>query len=767
MSTSSPSNFVDPTTNLCATCADIFTGEWQPQLRGWKKRPEFPADPLNPQPAFGTAYEHGQMSYVHKSAAPPTLSFPHHDVSALRESASTCPLCRIVARAFDASDKVDNGRIDYMEGRKPKGRDRWNEEEIAGAKGYVFIYTERGKTSKLIFRYHVHQFWKENRSIDVNPLVSEREGNMKDVKLEMYDLADDKNKHFLEWKTQGGTIERLMRWLKEDDSEYTKLLAKLPVRELPTRLLHLEPGSPDPVVRLIDQTSSNVSAETPYIALSHSWGKSVPLQLKSELLETFTTTGIAFGDLPRTFQDAIKLTLQLGVSYIWIDSLCIIQDSTSDWLHEAQRMATVYTFSYLTIAASASISSATGLTPIRPHPQTVIVQPTWTGWIREWGLTSNQTLRIDDPWPDIFFHSIISAPLNQRGWTYQEYILSPRILHCTAGEWWWRTISGKYLRDRGIFRETSTELYQFYTGPISLTWPDSRFFYAATDREREYTPTIMVWDRLASQYNQRALTKRRDKLVALGAVAQIFGRILDLPVDKEGEFVAGCWKSHLPLGLVWMAAEKAERYHIEPDDEDANYVIPSWSWASVDGLVRFTDFRSLNGDKVFDGMPEVVDVGVTTLGGPFGPVTSGYIILKGPLFRILASKEVKDLKEHSWYRKFNVLASDGSTVCEQSGNEFCLDSWKSRIDTWDKDREMHFAVLDPKNESGSHYFALLLEKVAGEGRGVYKRIGSSGFNWTGSTDLLQAVKEQGKEMLTSEDYIEVDPESGHYTYKIL
>lgn len=73
-----------------------------------------------------------------------------------------------------------------MEGRKPYGVAAWSGEEVAKAKGYVFIYTEKDKTSRLVFRYHVYEDWAANRNMDVNPKVGEREGNVKDVTLDMH-----------------------------------------------------------------------------------------------------------------------------------------------------------------------------------------------------------------------------------------------------------------------------------------------------------------------------------------------------------------------------------------------------------------------------------------------------------------------------------------------------------------------------------------------------------------------------------------------------
>ncbi|KAL6879042.1 heterokaryon incompatibility domain-containing protein [Trichoderma novae-zelandiae] len=695
-----------PPSPLCSTCNGIFTGKWLPQLSGWKraaKRPGAPPDPFNPEPAFGTAYDHGMAPFVHGRGAPPTLSYPHHPVEGLRLSGASCALCRTVVLAFDALHPRNDVVTDYMEGRKPYGVAVWGREEVAKAKG----------------------------NMDVNPTVGEREGNVKDVTLDMHDLSKKNNKHLIAWMDRGSTIQRVTQFLNET-SDFAKDLPKSLVRELPTRLLHLTPGSPGPTVRLIDGANASLDVNTPYIALSHSWGNTMPIQLVVSRLSEFAN-GIAISDLPATFRDAAALTLALGVSYLWIDSLCIVQDSASDWLREAQRMASVYAFSHLAIAASASKNPTTGLSP-SPRPRTVIVRPTWTGYIQEWGLQPGQTLRITNPWNQEFGNTIVSAPLNRRGWTFQEYALSPRVLHCTDGEWWWNGIGD------GIYRETSIEPIRFFTG--------------------------------LGSYNQRALTKRKDKLVAFGAVAQIFGQVTGLPVDTPGEYAAGTWRSYLPFGLHWAVGENAERYVLQPGAEDEDYVIPSWSWASMDGLVRFHDGRSLKEtrEEQCKGMPRVVDVQVITEGGPFGPVKSGYITLHGPIFRIRASRKARDHKESGFYRECTALRSDGSTAWKIDGQEFALDSWKGRLDKWADDREMYLMMADYEEEDKyGNAFAILLELVGDgtEGKGVYRRIGSTRFYFDGVGLLMKDVRQDGNEALREGEYVDFDPMTGFYTYKII
>ncbi len=97
-----------------------------------------------------------------------------------------------------------------------------------------------------------------------------------------------------------------------------------------------------------------------YISLSHCWGGEKPLITTRATLDDHKA-GIAFSSLPKTFQDAVKITRKLGIRYLWIDSLCIVQDDPADWQAEASRMATTYRNSWLTVSATSSTSPSSGV----------------------------------------------------------------------------------------------------------------------------------------------------------------------------------------------------------------------------------------------------------------------------------------------------------------------------------------------------------------------------------------------------------------------
>ncbi|KAK5657170.1 hypothetical protein OQA88_3227 [Cercophora sp. LCS_1] len=161
--------------------------------------------------------------------------------------------------------------------------------------------------------------------------------------------------------------------------------------------------------------------KSPYLALSHCWGSTPPLQTtKANIGAHLHNIPLTF--LPRLFLDAITLTSRLGHQYLWVDSLCIIQDSPPDWDRESSLMSSIYTNSALTIAAthaassSSSLFSASTATPIPLGNATLYARPATR---------------------HIHRHPSPAFPLLTRAWVYQERLLSPRVVHFTPDELSW------------------------------------------------------------------------------------------------------------------------------------------------------------------------------------------------------------------------------------------------------------------------------------------------------------------------------------------
>lgn len=191
----------------------------------------------------------------------------------------------------------------------------------------------------------------------------------------------------------------------------------------------------EPCLRLISGTDNTRGEQ--YTTLSYCWGGSQRLKLASSNVADLER-GFPLEDLPKTIREAVQVTREMGVRYLWVDSICIMQDSVEDWESEAVRMSDVYGSSYCTIMATDGRDSDAGL--FRPRADSV-VRPTWyevwyegqaspTVFMKEMpleaeGEMSFYTRRLDD------------APAAKRAWIFQEHVLSRRLIHFTHDQLMW------------------------------------------------------------------------------------------------------------------------------------------------------------------------------------------------------------------------------------------------------------------------------------------------------------------------------------------
>jgi hypothetical protein len=192
---------------------------------------------------------------------------------------------------------------------------------------------------------------------------------------------------------------------------------------MPTRLINV--GTADaPSLHLVETADQRITGH--YIALSHCWGK----LKKEERFCTYTDNihdlkqDIPFNKLPPTFRDAVTATRALNVRYLWIDSLCIIQEDPEDWKIEAARMEDVFNSAYCTIAASSSASSLGGFLGNRKERAVIGIN------------TAKGPLYLAEAIDD-FRKDVEQGILNTRGWVYQERALSRRIIHFTSTQVYW------------------------------------------------------------------------------------------------------------------------------------------------------------------------------------------------------------------------------------------------------------------------------------------------------------------------------------------
>jgi hypothetical protein len=184
-----------------------------------------------------------------------------------------------------------------------------------------------------------------------------------------------------------------------------------------------------------------------YLCLSHRWGGVVPLQLTASTIKPFQEA-IRWRDLPRTFQEAIDLALRLGFRFIWIDSLCILQDDIHDWRQEGSKMAAIYSGAHLTLAATGSPDSYGGLyRPMSPYDTAIRSERRSDNEYREFHPYVCEFPGFQGGTPYCICatpssgYTVRGLPLQQRAWFFQKWILSTRIVHFTNTMLYWECTS--------------------------------------------------------------------------------------------------------------------------------------------------------------------------------------------------------------------------------------------------------------------------------------------------------------------------------------
>ncbi|KAM5344461.1 hypothetical protein ACJ41O_012997 [Fusarium nematophilum] len=326
-----------------------------------------------------------------------------------------------------------------------------------------------------------------------------------------------------------------------------------------------------------------------YLTLSYRWARSPTIVLLSSTIDEFRR-GKPIASLPRTFQEAITVARRFSIRYLWIDSLCIIQDSPEDWAQESLRMHQVYANSCCTIAASASDGPDGGLFRSRAAKDAL------TGYVTI--NFSDGSRRKFDIWDQFYMNRLTQGSLTGRGWVFQERVLSPRVLHfCSSQIVWecfemdkcemfprWSPYPSEASFERGFKRIDAF----FDTG-------SSRTPFAKEDNKVMSVDVYHQWIHLVRAYSQCALTRKDDRLMAMAGIAELFRK------NSGDEHLAGLWKSRLVEGLNWVVIDPAAR----PQNTSR---VPSWSWAAVDSTI-LPQRTNLPRD---DDLVEVIDATVET-----------------------------------------------------------------------------------------------------------------------------------------------------------
>ncbi|KAF2269425.1 HET-domain-containing protein, partial [Lojkania enalia] len=400
-------------------------------------------------------------------------------------------------------------------------------------------------------------------------------------------------------------------------------------RRLPKRVLSLRQTNDGLYnVKLIEPTGKYA----PYAALSHCWGNErTCLTLRSNFEDQ--KQDISWSTMPKTFRDAIVFAMQLDISLLWIDSLCIIQDDPTDWEIESSKMADVYQYATLTLAATASTSDSAGCfseDENRPNYIEIITPENVADTSR---IAVRQALK---HWNVSVGNDMLSDfPLLSRAWAFQERLLAPRVLHFCASELVWECRELTICECGALVQEGSP--CGMYFNVVKSSEDEAK--HQALDRQGELdfslalqlqrleeleeaavnieraqdedenreepekdhgvgvdeqnteelvqehlervgldvTP-VQHFHRLVEQYSRLRLTKQSDRLPALSGLCE---RVQHL----RGDYWAGLWSKSIAFDLMW----RVNTLNLDANNggRALEYRAPSWSWAAIESPVNY------------------------------------------------------------------------------------------------------------------------------------------------------------------------------------
>lgn len=395
----------------------------------------------------------------------------------------------------------------------------------------------------------------------------------------------------------------------------------------PTRLLELTSRETFRLIR-----SAACPSPTEYVALSYCWGKSPP-ETQLRLLRTteaYLSSEQLIESLPKTFRDAIEVTRQFGLRYLWIDRLCIFQDSAEDWRNEASTMRHVYGNAHFAIAALSGKDADGGLffsrDPQRVTPPTVHAKP---GTEERFQLLSKEVMLSRD-----FLLTFLSdEPLMRRSWVVQELLLPVRTIYIGSRWNFWFCRSGR-----------AAEPFPTY---FSLTPQEKGLLLAwnsllGTARWAYVDPIESIlsdWSMAIRYYAARELSVPSDKLVAISAIAKDVQAALHRAQPGTHNFLAGIWEEDILIGgLLWVVDAPAKRAMV--------YRAPSWSWACVDGLLPISTITWVR-PSYHNTYSRLISTSIQYLTDDcFGEVTGGSLTLAVPLAVIFVTPNLRSPQPH-------------------------------------------------------------------------------------------------------------------------
>lgn len=335
----------------------------------------------------------------------------------------------------------------------------------------------------------------------------------------------------------------------------------------PKRLLDLGSTNENGTIKLVTRIPGDKMLAASYATVSHCWGKAKTLKLLSNNIETLKNDGIDLDSLPISYKEAIHFATALDIRYLWIDSLCIIQDDPQDWFSEASVMDKVYLGCDICIALAGAAENSEPSFARRSHSQIRPIRIT-----AEWDGSHVKDYTIRD---GFMSRDYTSSVLAQRAWVVQESVMSHRTLSLGKIQAWYQCLEN-----------VACETYPGWIPKVLNPSIDHSNVLSKSDDLWQYRHK--TWESTVERYSDAKLTYISDRLIAFRGITNFYSSRL------EEQALAGLWRSQLPFQLLWrtltsntLDGREAGLDNDGPVRRPRPLRAPTWSWLSIEGRVQF------------------------------------------------------------------------------------------------------------------------------------------------------------------------------------
>ncbi len=284
---------------------------------------------------------------------------------------------------------------------------------------------------------------------------------------------------------------------------------------------------------------------------------------------------IILRDLPPLYQDAVQIARRLAYRYLWVDSLCILQDSSTDWVAESAEMGGIYRNAVLNISADASPDPDCGIFESANSQRTPVVLLNLSCRSSIDRIEGLVAINSDSHWRKI------ENPLQERAWVLQENMFSPRKLHYAADEISWSCETTRHCQESDPAMNAKAG---HFTGPHSVFqmpyWTHQHGVKSLLgDADTVGCTALTLWYEKIHDYAARRITFNSDRFPAIAGLAK------EVAAHTGYQYKAGLWLEDVHAGLLWNAPRVGV---------DARHA-PTWSWAVIENRQHKLEKYGVNG----------------------------------------------------------------------------------------------------------------------------------------------------------------------------